>query len=130
VTLEKELQAQITRIPQDRRTVIAPHEAFGYFEHAYGIHFLAPQGVSTESEASAADVAALIRQVRESRASALFIENVSNPRLIEQIASETGLKVGGRLYSDALSGPSGPAGTYIDMMRHNVTTIAQGILGG
>jgi len=128
--LEKDIQAEIARVPKDKRTVIAPHDAFGYFEHAYGIRFLAPQGVSTESEASAADVAALIRQIRQSRASALFVENVSNPRLIEQIASETGLKVGGRLYSDALSGSNGPAGTYIDMMRHNTSTLVKGILGG
>jgi len=128
--LEKDIQTEIARVSQDKRTVITPHDAFGYFEQAYGIRFLAPQGVSTDSEASAADVAALIRQIRESRASALFVENIANPRLIEQIASETGLQVGGRLYSDALSGPDGPAGTYIDMMRHNTTTIVKGILGG
>lgn len=127
--LEDEIRAAVAEIPEDRRTVITSHDAFGYFEHEYGLKFLAPEGVSTESEASAADVAALIRQVREDRASAIFVENITNPRLIEQIASETGIKVGGTLYSDALSDESGPAPTYIDMMRHNVDTIKGAILG-
>lgn len=127
--LEAEIQAAIADIPQDKRTVITSHDAFGYFEHEYGIQFIAPEGVSTESEASAADVAVLIRQVKEDQASAIFVENVSNPRLVEQIASETGLTVGGRLYSDALSVTGEPASTYIDMMRHNAFTIKGAILG-
>jgi zinc/manganese transport system substrate-binding protein len=121
--LDEEIKASINAIPENKRTIITSHDAFGYFGHEYGVTFLAPEGVSTESEASAADVAALIKQVREDKASAIFVENVSNPRLIEQIASETGIKVGGTLYSDALSDASGPASTYIDMMKHNAETI-------
>lgn len=127
--LDGEIRAAVEGIPAEKRTIITSHDAFGYFEHEYGLRFLAPEGVSTESEASAADVAALIRQVREDKASAIFVENVTNPRLVEQIASETGLKVGGSLYSDALSAADGPAATYIDMMRHNITTIRGAILG-
>lgn len=127
--LDGEIRAAVEGIPAEKRTIITSHDAFGYFEHEYGLRFLAPEGVSTESEASAADVAALIRQVREDKASAIFVENVTNPRLVEQIASETGLKVGGSLYSDALSAADGPAATYIDMMRHNITTIKGAILG-
>lgn len=127
--LEEEIEAAVVAIPADKRTIITSHDAFGYFEHEYGLKFLAPEGVSTESEASAADVAALIRQVREDEASAIFVENITNQRLIEQIASETGIRIGGTLYSDALSGEDGPAATYIDMMRHNVTTIKGAILG-
>ncbi len=127
--LDAEIRAAVEAIPQGRRTIITSHDAFGYFEHAYGIRFLAPEGVSTESEASAADVAALIRQVREDQASAVFVENVTNPRLIEQIANETGLEIGGHLYSDALSSDDGPAATYIDMMKHNIETIAGAISG-
>jgi len=127
--LDVEVKAAVARIPADKRVVITSHDAFGYFEHAYGIRFLAPEGVSTESEASAADVAKLIDQVREDKASAVFVENVTNPRLIEQIASETGLKVGGSLYSDALSAADGPASTYVEMMRHNIRTIAGAITG-
>ncbi|RWP41484.1 zinc ABC transporter substrate-binding protein AztC [Mesorhizobium sp.] len=126
--LEEEIKAAVAEIPEGKRTIITSHDAFGYFEHQYGIKFLAPEGVSTESEASAADVAALIKQIRQDKASAIFVENVTNPRLIEQIASETGLKVGGELYSDALSGENGPAATYIEMMRHNITTIKGAIL--
>ena len=121
--LEAEVREAVAVIPSEKRVIITSHDAFGYFAHAYGIRFLAPEGISTESEASAADVARLVRQVREDKASAIFMENVTNPRLIEQIARETGQKVGGTLYSDALSPPGGPAATYIDMMRHNVTTI-------
>lgn len=127
--LEEEIKAAVASIPEDKRVIITSHDAFRYFEHEYGIRFLAPEGVSTESEASAADVAALIRQIREDKASAIFMENISDARLIEQIASETGLKVGGALYSDALSGEDGPAATYIDMMRHNVSTITAAIVG-
>jgi len=127
--LDGEVKAAVAEIPEDKRVIITSHDAFNYFEHEYGLKFLAPEGVSTESEASAADVAALIKQVREDKASAIFVENITNPRLIEQIASETGIKVGGTLYSDALSDASGPAATYIDMMKHNVSTIKGAILG-
>ena len=127
--LDAEIKAVIAEIPQDRRTIITSHDAFNYFEHEYGITFLAPEGISTESEASAADVAALIRRIKEDKAAAIFVENINNPRLIEQIASETGLKPGGKLYSDALSDKDGPAATYIDMMRHNVQTIKDAVAG-
>jgi len=127
--LEAEVKAAVAEIPADKRVVITSHDAFGYFGHEYGIDFRAPEGVSTESEASAADVARLIEEIREEKASAVFVENISNPRLIEQIASETGLEVGGSLYSDALSEPSGPAGTYVDLMRHNLRTLKGAILG-
>ncbi|MGX9574962.1 zinc ABC transporter substrate-binding protein AztC [Mesorhizobium sp. f-mel] len=127
--LEAEIKAAVAEIPEDKRTIISSHDAYGYFEHEYGIKFLAPEGVSTESEASASDVAALIKQIRQDKASAIFVENVTNPRLIEQIASETGLKVGGELYSDALSDKNGPAATYLEMVRHNISTIKGAILG-
>lgn len=127
--VEMEVKAGIDSIPPEKRVVITSHDAFGYFERAYGITFLAPQGISTEAEASAADVARLVEQVKAQKASAVFVENITNPRLIEQIAGETGLKVGGTLFSDALSGPDGPASTYIDMMRHNIATLRGAILG-
>ena len=119
----------IASIPADKRTIITSHDAFGYFEHEYGLTFRAPEGISTEAEPSAADVAKLIDQVRQEKAAAVFVENITNTRLIEQIASETGLKVGGTLYSDALSPADGPASTYIDLMKHNITTIKGAILG-
>lgn len=127
--LETEVKAAIAAIPEDKRTIITSHDAFGYFEHEYDLKFIAPVGVSTEAEASAADVAKLVDQVKKDKASAIFVENISNPRLVEQIVNETGLKVGGTLYSDALSGQDGPASTYIDMFRYNVNTIKAAILG-
>jgi zinc/manganese transport system substrate-binding protein len=128
-TLETEVTDAVASIPAEKRTVITSHDAFGYFQHAYGLTFLAPEGISTEAEASAADVAKLIMQIRHDKASAIFVENITNQRLIEQIASETGLKIGGTLYSDALSDADGPASTYIDMMRNNIGAIKGAILG-
>uniref|UniRef100_UPI003340E03B metal ABC transporter substrate-binding protein n=1 Tax=Castellaniella defragrans TaxID=75697 RepID=UPI003340E03B len=127
--LDNELKAMVAQIPAAQRTIITSHDAFGYLGREYGLQFLSPQGVSTESEASAANVASLIQQIKDQKASAIFIENISNPRLIQQIANETGMKIGGELYSDALSTADGPASTYIDMMRHNVSIIRDAALG-
>jgi zinc/manganese transport system substrate-binding protein len=125
--LERELRDTLGKIPLDRRRVITSHNAFGYFEAAYRIHFTAPQGVSTESEASAKDVAAIISAIRKEKVSAVFLENVTDPRLVQQIASETGAKVGGVLYSDALTDEKGDAPTYIDLIRHNLRQLASAL---
>ena len=122
--LNAEIVALMATIPEDKRVVVTSHDAFGYFAEEYGIEFKAPQGQSTESEASASDVAALITQIRDEGISAVFVENITDNRLMEQIANETGAVIGGTLYSGALSGPDGPASTYIDMLRHNATTVA------
>jgi zinc/manganese transport system substrate-binding protein len=127
--LDREVRAAIARIPADRRKVISAHDAFGYFAAAYGIAFIAPQGVSTESEPSAQDVAAVITQIRQQKIPAIFLENISDPRLIHQIASETGAAVGGTLFPDSLTDAKGAAPSYIDMMRHNVTTITAALAG-
>ncbi len=110
-------------LPQSRRRIITSHDAFGYFGDAYGLEILAPEGVSTASEPSAKDVATIIRQIRKDKIPAVFLENVTNAKILEQIATESGAKIGGTLYSDALSGPDGPAPTYLDMFRHNVGTL-------
>ena len=107
-------------MPKDRRKIITSHDAFGYFGAAYGLEVIAPEGVSTESEASAQDVAKIIRQIKAEHIPAVFMENVSDHRLLDQIARETGAKIGGELYTDALSPPDGPAPSYLDMFRHNV----------
>ena len=107
--------------------VVTSHDAFGYFGREYGIEFLAPQGVSTDSEASAKTVAKIIDQVRAQNIPAVFLENVSDPRLLKQIADETDAKVGGTLYSDALSEPDGPAPTYLEMIRHNMAELSKAL---
>jgi zinc/manganese transport system substrate-binding protein len=122
--LDKEVRDAVARIPADRRRIITTHDAFGYFRGAYGVEFIAPQGVSTDSEASARDVARIITQVRKQKIPAVFMENVSDPRLLKQIADETGARVGGTLYSDALTDEKGKAPTYIDMMKHNIRTLS------
>ena len=102
-------------------------DALQYFGRDYGLTFLAPQGLSTESEASAKEVAGLIKQIRKEGIKAVFVENIADSRLIEQIANETGAKIGGKLYSDALSGSDGPASTYLKMLRHNSATIVSAL---
>jgi zinc/manganese transport system substrate-binding protein len=118
--LEQEVRIGIARIPPDRRRIITSHTAFGYFEDSYGISFSAPQGMSTDAEASAKDVASIIAQVKQQKVAGVFLENVTDPRLIRQIARESGAKVGGVLYSDALTDKKGEAPTYIDLIRHNL----------
>jgi len=127
--LDSQIKAQMAAVPPAARKVITSHDAFAYFARAYGIRFLSPRGVSTESEASAKDVARLIDQIRKEKVKALFVENVSDPRLIKQIGRETGVALGGTLYSDALSPAGGPAATYLDMMRHNARLIAGAMAG-
>ena len=125
--LDAEIREIVASLPADRRTVVTSHDAFQYFGRDYGLEFVAPQGLSTESEASAKDVVRLIEQIRERGIRAVFIENIGDPRLLERIADETGAVIGGTLYPGALSGPDGPAPTYLDMMRHNATTLAQAL---
>ena len=121
--LDRDVRAAVASIPTARRKVISTHEAFGYFAAAYGIAFIAPQGVSTESEASARDVATIIKQIRKDKVPAVFLENISDPRLMQRISAETGAKIGGTLYSDSLTPENGEAPTYIDMVRHNIKTL-------
>ena len=121
---ETSVKEAIAKLAPERRRIITSHDAFGYFASAYGLEVIAPEGVSTESEASAQDVAKIIRQIRAEKIPAVFLENISDRRLLDQIASETGAKIGGTLYSDALSAPDGPAPTYLDMFRHNIGALA------
>lgn len=117
---------QISTIPQQKRIVLTSHDAFAYLGQRLGLQLLAPQGVSTESEASARDVAQLIQLMKKTGIRAVFMENISNPKLVEQIARDTGTRLGGRLYSDALSRDA-TADTYLKMYRHNVSTLAMGM---
>ncbi len=121
--LDKSLRQAFTAIPAEKRKMITSHDAFGYLSHRYQIITIAPQGVSTEAEASASDVAKIIRQIRRENIRALFVENVSDPRLMQQISKETGVQPGKALFSDALSDNQGPASTYLDMMRYNTAQI-------
>ena len=126
--LDDWIRTEIAKVPAAQRKAITGHDSLRYFSKAYGVQFLAPRGYNTESEPSAKDVAALIRQVREQHIKALFVENMTNPGMVEQIARESGAVVGPRLYTDALSKPEGPAATYEAMMRHNVTALVAGML--
>ncbi|MEM8575505.1 MAG: zinc ABC transporter substrate-binding protein [Pseudomonadota bacterium] len=132
-TLEAEnaaVKKALDAIPEKHRRIITSHDAFGYFGAAYDLEVLAPEDVSTESEPSAKDLAEIIRQIREEKIPAVFMENITNPAFLEQISRDTGAKIGGTLYSDALSGPDGPAPTYIDMFKHNVGTLTAALAPG
>lgn len=118
--LDREVRVALARIPPENRRIITTHDAFGYFGKAYGMTILAPQGLSTDSEASPRDVAAIISQIRREHVPAVFLETVTDPRQMERIAREGGAKVGGEVYSDALTGPDGPAPTYLAMIASNV----------
>lgn len=130
----KELQAldawakeQFAAIPAGKRKVITSHDAFGYFGAHYQVGFLAPQGISTDAEPSAKEVAQLIRQIQRENIKAVFLENMSNPKLLTQLSKDAGVTVGPELYVDALSAPGGPADSYLKLMRHNVTQLVSGI---
>jgi zinc/manganese transport system substrate-binding protein len=120
--LLKKADASIGSLPASQRKVVTSHDAFGYLGQAWQLQFIAPQGLSTHDEPSAAEVAALIRQIRSEGVRAVFVENIRDPRLIQQIADEAGAKVGGTLYSDALAS-EGPASTYLGMFEHNLDTL-------
>jgi len=125
--LDAEVRAAIAKIPPERRKVITTHNAFGYFAAAYGVSFVAPVGVSTESEPSARDIATLIQQIKAAKIPAVFLENLSDDRLIRRIAAETGAKAGGTLYSDSLTDEKGPAPTYIALVRHNIKALTSAL---
>ena len=125
--LDAEIRSLLAEVPESARTIVTSHDAFQYFGRDYGLAFIAPQGLSTESEASAKDVVRLIELIRNQGIRAVFLENIADPRLLKRIADETGATIGGTLYPGALSGPDGPAPTYLDMMRHNARTLAQAL---
>jgi zinc/manganese transport system substrate-binding protein len=127
--LDQWVRAEIAKVPAARRKIVTSHDAFSYFGDAYGVRFLAPQGVSTEAEPSAAEVGRLIRQIKAESITALFMENMSNPATLQRIAQETGLRVRGRLYADALSAETGPAPTYEAMFRHNLSLMVPAMRG-
>jgi zinc/manganese transport system substrate-binding protein len=124
-TMDAWVRQQIAEVPPAKRKIITSHDAFGYFGQAYGVSFLAPVGISTESEPTAAGLGQLIRQIKKEGIKALFIETMTDPRLIEQVAHECGAVVGGTLYSDTLSPEGGPADTYLKMFHHNVPAMTE-----
>jgi zinc/manganese transport system substrate-binding protein len=128
-TVHENAVIQFASLPDDRRTVVTAHDAFGYLASAYDLNFLAPVGIDTEAEPSAKDLARLIDHLKETGAGALFVENISSPALVEQISRETGLKIGGRLFSDALSEKGGPATSYIAMFEHNLAALMAALSG-
>ena len=125
--LDAEVRQNFKKIPKDRLKVVTTHDAFAYFGQAYGISFIAPVGVNTDAEPSAADIGRIIKQIRREKIPAVFMESISDSRLLERIRQESGARIGGTLYSDALSKTDGPAATYLEMMRHNARTLVEAL---
>lgn len=124
--LDQQIRQGVTNLPPKQRRLVTSHDAFGYFARAYGLTFLAPVGLSSQSEATAAGVGALIRQIRHEQVPAVFLENISDPRLMERIQRETGTRIGGTLHSDALAA-RGPAASYEGMMRENLRALLEAL---
>ncbi|AUH50424.1 metal ABC transporter substrate-binding protein [Chromobacterium sp. ATCC 53434] len=124
-SLDDWAKQQFAAVPAAKRKMLTSHDAFGYLGEHYQLKVLAIQGVSTESEASAKGVAQLTRQVRKEGVKAIFMENMSDARLLKQLSAEAKVTIGGKLYADALSGPNGPAASYLQLMRYNVDTIVK-----
>ncbi|MGJ8517902.1 metal ABC transporter substrate-binding protein [Carnimonas bestiolae] len=127
--LDSDIRSAIKSVPKAQRKVLTSHDALGYYGHAYGVNFLSPQGLSTSSEASARDVAALISQIKREHISAYFFENANDPRLVTQIAAATGAKPSGELYVESLSSAKGPAADYLSMMRYNTAQMVAAMKG-
>ncbi len=125
--LDKDVISAIGAIPKQKRRIVSTHDAFGYFSARYGLDFIAPEGVSTEAEPSARDIARIIDAARREQVAAIFLENISDPRLAQRLAKESGVRLGGELYSDALSKPDGLAASYVAMMRHNVEELTEAL---
>ncbi|MET0748961.1 MAG: metal ABC transporter substrate-binding protein [Rhizobium sp.] len=125
--LDAEAHAKLDPVPDDQRKILTSHDAFGYFGREYKVRFLAPIGFSTETEASAADVARLIDQIKAENVKVYFFENSNDPKLVRQVAAATKAKPGGALYVEALSAEDGPASTYVDMFRYNVDQVAKAL---
>lgn len=128
--LDAKTRSALDALPDTSRTVVTAHDAFGYLADAYGLTFLAPVGIDTEAEPSAQAMATLIDQLKADGAAALFVENITSPELIRQISDETGISVGGRLFSDALSERGGPATSYLAMFEHNLSTLLRALETG
>jgi zinc/manganese transport system substrate-binding protein len=123
------VEQQFASIPRARRRVVTSHDAFAYYGARYGIDFLSPQGISTRSDPSAQQIARLVQQIRRERIAAIFIEAGASPRVLEQVAAESGARIGGKLFSDALSAADGPAPTYVALIRHNTRMIVEALAG-
>lgn len=123
MALDTSTKTKLSQLPAEKRTVVTAHDAFGYLADAYDMTFLAPVGIDTDAEPSAQELAVLIDQLKADGAAALFVENITSPALVQQIADETGLTIGGRLFSDALSERGGPATSYLAMFEHNLNTL-------
>lgn len=120
--LDKEAKERLSQIPASDRLIITSHDAFGYFADAYDLELLSPVGINTLAEPSASDMGSLIQQIESSHAKALFLENMTNPALINQLHEETDIAIGGTLYADALTA-EGEGSTYLGMFQHNVDTL-------
>lgn len=125
--LDQSIRERLKPIPVPQRRIVTSHDAFGYFAATYNVKFYPLQGLSTGSEPSAADVVRIIDQIKKNKVSAIFVENISDARVLERITKESGARIGGTLYADALSEPGTSVDTYLKLIEHNAATIIKGL---
>jgi len=121
-------KSEIAAVPVSKRRVLASHDSLEYLGKALGITLISINGWTNKSEPSAAEVARLTQQIQADNLHALFLDSITDPRVMERVGQETGATIGGTLYGDALSKPGGGAETYIEMLRHDVSTLKAGML--
>ncbi len=127
--LDEYILGEVSKIPETQRVLITSHDAFAYFGRRYGLRLEAIVGISTEAEVQSSDIMRVHRVIKESEVPAIFIESTINPKIIQQIAKDNKISIGGELYADSLGEKGGEAGTYVKMLRHNIETIVKGLTG-
>lgn len=127
--LDSTIRASWATVPPEQRKIITSHDAFAYYAKEYQVNFRAAQGINTAAEATPKGIAQLVRQIQKENIKALFVESISDPRLIEQIGRETGVNPAGELFSDSLSAKGGPATSYIKLMDYNTGSLVKAVGG-
>jgi zinc/manganese transport system substrate-binding protein len=121
-------KAEMAAIPPAKRRIISSHDSLEYLAKAYNITLISVNGWTNNAEPSAAELARLTQQIKKERVHALFLDSITDPRVMQRIGQEAGISVGDTLYGDALSKPGGPAGTYVKMIRHDIEALKAGML--
>jgi ABC-type Zn uptake system ZnuABC Zn-binding protein ZnuA len=125
--LDQYIQEQINTIPKQQRILITSHDAFSYYGNKYGLKLNAIMGISTEADAQTSDITRVTSAIKESGVPAIFIESTINPKMIQQIAKDNGVSIGGELFADSIGGEDSEGPTYFDMLKHNTDTIVKAL---
>ncbi len=125
--LDQWIRTEIEKIPATKRVLITSHDAFRYFGKEYGVRVEAALGTSTDAEVQTSDIVKLSNTIRETGVPAIFVESSVNPKLLQQVAQDNHVRIGGKLFSDSLGDKDSPAGTYLGMLRTNTETLVNAL---